>query len=636
MNRRPMSPMVVMLLLSAPIAAGVPLAQAVGPGRIALGLAAPAGLAFALLLPVIWWLHRRRRRRPPRRIVPSITPWLALLADVPPARRRVPPTLLLLLHLTVAGALALAMADPRLPGPKGQGGALVLILDTSTSMRAADRWAEAADQARARIARAAGPVTVVTASDRPRVIALRETDRRRLEAALSGLEPGSVGARWDEALALARAAGGGDAAVVAVTDGGDARPEQGTTGVGWVLVGRPEPNRAVTDVSVRRTADGTEVFARVANLDDRPADVDLALRLDARAVDARAVHLAPGASQDFNWSLPVEASAAEIRIAGNDRQPADDVAMVPLSAPEVRLQLVGDSPAAARALAAVPGARVVPAGLGTLRFDGSVDASVFVGEAPAILPPGGAMLFAPSGAGLAALQPGGPAPTPPAVAGAVLGVPEGALTTGDHPVVWGLDLAGVDLGSGAALDVPSWAEPILRLDGRVVGYAGDRAGRRMVVFAFRPDDGNLASHLAFPLLVARAVGWLSEPGWPTVVPAGRRVPVPGVPCWIVTPDGRRSRVAGAFDGTFREGLYRLQVGTDPSSERVFAVVSGDADESDLRQARPAGDGEAVGTAVPTAGRPMWPLLVVAALAAIAAEMVCRHRPRRAGRAAPPP
>src|ERR687884_2335623 len=99
----------------------------------------PLGLLALLILPIIIVLHLLRERR--RRVaVPSLLHWLNIPRRPEGERiRRLPLTLLLLLHLLVAGLLALALAQPQLAGALGGASRqFAIVIDTSTSMAARD------------------------------------------------------------------------------------------------------------------------------------------------------------------------------------------------------------------------------------------------------------------------------------------------------------------------------------------------------------------------------------------------------------------------------------------------------------------------------------------------------------------
>jgi hypothetical protein len=98
---------------------------------------APLGLLALLALPVILLLHLVRQRRRATR-VPSLELWTMTAAPVQRKPRRLPLTLLLLLHLLVALLLALSLGRPLLPGSAFAPTNTIILLDTSTSMAAAD------------------------------------------------------------------------------------------------------------------------------------------------------------------------------------------------------------------------------------------------------------------------------------------------------------------------------------------------------------------------------------------------------------------------------------------------------------------------------------------------------------------
>lgn len=135
----------------------------------------PLGLLALLALPIIVLLHflRERRRRVP---TPSLLLWANLPQRVEGERsRRLPLTLLLLLHLLVAALLGIALGGPQIAGaltPDARHTAI--ILDTSTSMAAIDggtsRFEQARQRARAIVASAApgDRMTLITAGARAR------------------------------------------------------------------------------------------------------------------------------------------------------------------------------------------------------------------------------------------------------------------------------------------------------------------------------------------------------------------------------------------------------------------------------------------------------------------------------------
>lgn len=605
-----------------------------------LAFAAPAGLAAFLALPIILWLHLRRRR--PRRIlVPSLAPWLVLVPAAPPRRRRIPPTLLLALHLSAATALALALARPTL----GRGAAAAVdravILDLTTSMGAEGRWPEALVRARALLDGTRGAATLVTLEPRPRVLVARAVDGRSAQEALDRLAPGGSGAATDEALAMAAAVAGPEAELVVVSDGGAPPPGPAAPAARWEQVGRATDNLAILTAAARAAGGETRLFARLASFAGAPAEAPLLLRVDGRDWDQQQVRLAPGASFETVWTLPPGARTAELELRAGDALPADDRAVVPLDPVGPRIQLVGDSAVLRRALAALPDASLGRAGLGDFRADGSVDLSVFAGALPERLPPGGVLVFdAPPGRLFAGQAGGGSARLGPA---------------GAHPLVAGLDLAGATLADVAAVALPDWAEPVMvDEEGRPLVFAGSFGDSRIVVFAFDPDAGDLARRLAFPLLLARAADW-AAPALPAdTLAAGAGLALPAAELYVRLPDGRERRATGFFDDTRQPGLYQVRPLVAEGGGRRFAVHAGDPRESDLRGMRieagagdrsagerdpsgfgesPAPGGQTLGSlgdaSAPASRVERWPWLAAIALAIVLAEGVWRASGRGA-------
>lgn len=559
--------------------------------------AAPLGLLLLLTLPLIVWLHLRRRRALPVR-VPALTPWLALQRALPPSRRQVPRSLLLWLRLAAAACLALAAAQPMMAGGAVGVASRVVILDQSGSMAATGVWPAALARADALLAAASQDVALVTLGPRPRVVSRAGTAAAR--QALAGLRPGGTGAAVDEALALAQAVAPAGAELVVVSDGVVAPPAPGVPAARWELVGRAADNVAVVSAEPRTTAGETRLFARVVNFGRSPADSAVGLTVDGRKLDRRPLALAPGASEDLVWTLPSGAAAAELRLEGRDALPADDVAVVPLSAPARRIQLAGDSPAVARALSALPDSVVESVGAASYRTDGLPDVSVFTGLAPDPLPPGAVLLI-----------------NPPADARLGVGTDRGSAIVdggGDAALFEGLDLVGVRLAGLPSVELPTWAESLWSIAGQPILYAGRLGASDLLVMAFDPDQGDLARRLAFPMLVARAVERVAAKSPGALVRAGQLVSAPPGSGWsMVRPDGGGDPLTGATDATGQPGLYRLQSSRPGIPARTFGVISGDPEESNLwavAEGLASVPGPAPGA---PAGRPWWPWLAAAAV-----------------------
>lgn len=551
-------------------------------------LGAPLGLVALAGLVAVVWLHRQRVRVT-RHVVPSLAGWLTLVAAPPRRRRHVPPTALLALHLAVAAAVGLALADPRRAGRPAASGDLALVVDTSGSMAAADRWPAAVAAARAVAAAAGGRITVVDLGPRPVVRLAASGDADAVAAAIDALAPGGSGADVAGALALAAAAAGPAARRVVVTDGALHDPPGAAAvravarsgPVEWRIVGTaPDPpNVAVIDAAAGDGRRGDAVVARVANFGPAAARLRAELRVDGRAAGATALELAPGAAAPLRWSVPATGAVAEIVVRrlgdggapDGDALPADDAAVVPLGARTRQLQFAGRPGALRRAVAAQPDSEVRWVGLGTLADRGLTDATVIVGSAPAALPLGGAVLADPP-----------PGPWLVDAADPVTGTWQ---TGAPHAITAGLDLAGAVVAGVRATAAPAWAEVVATVAGRPAAWAGSVGAQRVVVLAFDPDGGTIAGREAFPALVGRAVAWASPALPPPTLAAGEPFDLPPWPVAVVAPDGRRTLAAHRFGDTRAPGLYTIRRTTRPAAGVAEPAVAVGVRAGSARESR---------------------------------------------------
>jgi len=587
----------------------------------ALRLAIPAGLLLLATLPVIVWLHMRRRVR--RRIrVPSVTPWLVLLA-VPQRRKMIPKSWLLVMHVLAASFLALAVAGPTLIGATQPTADRVVVLDTTTSMSAGTRWAEAQALVRELATATPGDFSLVALGPRARAVVVREREVLAVEDAIEGLSPSGSGADLDGALHLAGQLAGDDAEIVVITDGGIVTGNDAVDAHRWQVVGEPVANAAIVAAGSSGSPGARQLYVRARFFGEGQAPATLQLFLDGTVADERHVQLRPGEALEYLWTVPPSASAAEVHLTAGDSMATDDVAMVPLEPRKLRLEIVGDSPAVERAVEALPDVEVSRAGGASYHTDGTVDVTVFIGDVPDDLPPGGIVVFRPVGdrwtVGEGEAAGGLPAST---------GSDGAAISAASaHPITAGLDFGSATLSGATEVRVPAWGQAIVTDGGVPVAFAGEREGRRIAVLAFDPDGGSLSSRLAFPLLVARAVDWVSPQVVDGVIGLGEEAPLPPGIYDVRGPDRIFRDVSGVFRGTHMPGAYSA-TSARASAPRVihFAVMAGDEEESDTSTLRepPALEGTP-STSGAASGRGFWPWLAAAAAVVLLAEGAWRAR-----------
>jgi hypothetical protein len=333
-----------------------------------------AGLA-ALAIPVLLHLIQRERRN----VVQF--PSLMFIRRIPyqsVQRRRIRHWLLLAMRLAALTLLVLAFARPffrstDLAAASGAGAReVVVLLDRSYSMGYGDRWNQAVAAARTALAglqpEDRGSVVLFGSSAE---VALRSTaDKSRLEAALSGVQPGASATRYGPALKLAGSILSESALprkeVVLVSDF-QRNGWQGAEGVrlpdGAVLTpvslgGSGASNLSVTPVAVQRSLFSSQeratVTAGVVNRGTQPAaNVPITLEIDGRGVQTQHVSVPAGASASTSFdpvTLPAGNTRAAVRI-GDDALAPDNVFDFVLSPqPGVRVVIAERSGAAASSL----------------------------------------------------------------------------------------------------------------------------------------------------------------------------------------------------------------------------------------------------------------------------------------------
>lgn len=243
-----------------------------------------------------------------------------------PALERLRRELLLLLQLLVVVAVAVALAGPYVTVPaEATVSETVVVVDTSASMTAGDRFAAARTAARESVT---GTTSVVTTA--PAAVRLRAGSATEAERTLDGLAPAAVPGDLAAAVERAAAVAGPDARLVVASDfGGEgwrdavARVRARGYTVALRQVGESVPNVGVTAARYDRTS----VTVTVENFGERSATRTVRLGDATREVEL-------GGGDAATLTLPVPAGDARLRLAPGDAFPLDDTLYV--AGPEER------------------------------------------------------------------------------------------------------------------------------------------------------------------------------------------------------------------------------------------------------------------------------------------------------------
>ena len=292
--------------------------------------------AAAVCVPVLVLLYMLKLRRRPVRVSSTLL-WRSavddLQANVP--LRWLRSSWLLFLHLLILGLLVVAFGRPALSTSQGREARVVILLDRSASMNSTDepggatRWAAAQDRCVELIDRAIGAggtsVALVTFAAEPSVLVGFATSaadlRDAVRATMPTDQPANLSAAF-RAIEAMTAADGEESAerrpvvVQLVTDG--SMETSGELAIGGavvelVLIAPPRQssgpdNLGIVAMAARRDYDDpslTRVLVGVVNASETPRDIAVALSLDGRVVERRALRV-----PERNAPTPASGSAA--------------------------------------------------------------------------------------------------------------------------------------------------------------------------------------------------------------------------------------------------------------------------------------------------------------------------------------
>jgi len=612
---------------------------------------APAFLGLLALLPVVILLYLLKLRRTPV-IISSTLLWQKSLHDLTANApfQRLRRNLLLLLQLIILAALAFAMARPFFKGEGIQGGNACLLIDHSASMNTVEqdgrsRLDEAKAKALALIDDLAGgdKMMVVSFARNAEVRCELTDDRRRLRAAIAGIQPTDTRTRVRDAVLVANSLGKGilptntGLKTIILSDGRIEDLDQigaRAFDVTFVRIGQTSANAGIAAFSLRTPPDGQpdaerQCLVLVRNEDSAPLSTTLTLSLDDQSLAVENVQIPPGDSREVLFSLPGAASEStgvlRAQLETHDALVTDNTAWLVLEPPvRVTTLLVAepDSPAAyflKRALGL--NARVELSEVAPAAYTHGMEAGliIFCGFAPPELPATSALYFA-------------AAPPIPGVAlGDEISNPPIIATDAEHPLMRFLNPANVSIAKARALALPPDARSLMSTQGGVLIADVSRDGRRIAVAAFNIEDTNWPLRLSFPLFLQNLTAWAlprgqeRNPSIQTGEPLAILAENGAATCDVTGPDDIHESIPldptrpAYLARTARAGLYHV---AQSAGTRTVAVNLLDATESAITPADTIqigrSDVQGVGEAA-RENRELWRWLVAAAVAVLVLE-----------------
>jgi hypothetical protein len=465
----------------------------------------------------LYLLDRSRRKQ----VVSTLRFWVAAEHPTVAARRRhINQPWSLILQLLSMALIILALAQMRFGAPAMAGRDHVIVLDTSAWMAARSGNRTLMDVAR-QMAR--DYLKAVPARDRVMLVradALAtpatpfEPDHRKVEAAILASRPGSTALNLDQALAFARHAQGQDGRTAGeIAFVGTGRTAERDPGAGppprnlrVLLVPDAIENAGLRKVGLRRSAsdpDVWEIYVSAHNYGTRPRNVNLRLEYGPPNAETRvpaasqALTLPPGGDAETSFEYRTAAAGImDVKMTPHDAFPADDQTELELPAqPHLSVNVYSDQPDLLRpVLSATPRVSAVYRKPAEYRA-GDTGLVILDRFIPPERPTADSIWIAPP-------ADGSPIPVKKTVENAAF-----AHWDGEHPAAAGLRAKDFKLEKASVFDVGAGDAVGEVDDGPVIAA---RAGKpKIVVLGFHPALSPMRYQLAWPLLFANLLRWVS-------------------------------------------------------------------------------------------------------------------------------
>ncbi len=524
-----------------------------------MGLFAPLALVALPLLGAITVLYLLRMRRPSAPIA-SLELWDESVRDreANALWQRLHISVLLVLQLLVLLALIFAIARPWVIDDTVAGKNMVLIVDTSASMGAADgggRRTTRLDVAKNKALELidglqSGQISsIISANSHSTVLISAVDDKARLRSVISALEsqpaaPTDIVAALK--LANALAAKQGESEIWVLSDGRFA-PTKDQVGplvatLEYFQVGRTSDNQAITALSLDDVEGSMKLFVQVFNADVVPVTRRIDFVVDDVPWDARNLTIPPGATQEIILdNVPLGARVIGAGFSVPDTLPIDDHAWTinRAAVPGTVLLVSNGNKFLESALSLLPNVDLYKVEPVAYDPDDIIDGSapdLVVFDIGASVPPtdslpsSNLLLIAPSANG------------PYIQSTMVITGPTGIssdVSTGARPATGNagsiaasllkfVDLSQVHIQRSGLLTVPSWGTAVIRSDEGPLLVAGEVDERRVAAIGFDFKDTDLPLQPAFPLLIRNLVTYLlpaAQGGVPISVVPGASVQV---------------------------------------------------------------------------------------------------------------
>ena len=604
---------------------------------------APTAFAFAAVIPVVILFYLLKRKRVIK-LVSSTMLWQKFLAETQASApfQKLRKNWLLILQLILLTLAILSLSRPFFPTKAKPAQLRVVILDASASMQATDESPSRFEKARAEALKwvdslaDTDQMVILQAGANTEVKQSATSEKAALRRALQACACSDSLTRLVPALKMAESLvrEQKDAQIHLFSDGAVpelSELENKALPLIFHRVGQDANNLGITALDVRANPEDARqraVYASVANFSSNTMTTELELLLDDRWLETRPLTVPPAETspQVFLAAQPRD-GVFTVRLTSKDDLAADNQASIVSLLPKpIKVLLVSrGNRFLEKALRAAPG--VAMAVTSTLTDPATeFDFVVLDDVTPVVWPKGNVLAIHVVNTNW--LESVGRVESPPIVD-----------WKSAHPLLRYAGFDNVQIVESLTSKLPSWAISLAEAPQAPLILAGDLGRQRIIWIGFDTLQSNWPLRVSFPIFIANAVEWLNPANAKNsqlLVKPGESFRLaltePTKTAQVTFPGGATKRLELdpkanelVFGDTFKQGVYRLRVGTN---DMVFCVDLLDSAESNIRPHDELQLGKytkVAATSLQRANMELWRSIAAVALLVLAVEWWYYHR-----------
>jgi hypothetical protein len=270
-----------------------------------------------------------------------------------------------------------------------------------------------------------------------------------------------------------------------------------------ITIGQNSDNQGIVALATREGRSGPELFIRLANFADQPANLLVEILVDGRLFDARDVSLAafPDGSAGLTFTgLPETATTIEARLDQPDELLIDNTATTTRRSSEGRVLLVSQGNLfLERAFSLMPGFVLTQVTPDNYPAQGDFDLTIFDRNVPDALPDRNLIFIAPPGSTELFTIQGSFTNT------ALIGQQQT-----DHPLMRFVNFENLHVAQAQTIEPPPWTSGLMNSEGGPLLIAGQSESRRVVILTFDLLRSDLPLQIDFPILIANMAAWFLD------------------------------------------------------------------------------------------------------------------------------